>query len=285
MVKGTFAKLESCRCVVADCKRASSLLAPATPTRAGTSSSSSFTCGRSPILNHIYFIVAFVSTVSIASYHISAINMSLRSKKKHSSLPLFRSPLSEKITLKRQENRVIAGRMDWGTPIGPRRANAWQYTLDFAAAELNGVQDQDQDRDQNPNPNPNPNQSQDQQFKKSCHTALIPLIEHRATRFPVYRCTSEIMAANIGALSPSSSPRLPSPPPFPEVQLGPRSPTMNTSSNTASPGLPNPGNASPGLIDQTKLDDGSTRRIRPGTKAADMASGPPLVPLAEVGFI
>lgn len=273
MVKGTFAKLESCRCVVADCKRASSLLAPATPTRAGTSSSSSFTCGRSPILNHIYFIVAFVSTVSIASYPISAINMSLRSKKKHSSLPPFRSPLSEKITLKRQENRVIAGRMDWGTPIGPRRAKAWQYTLDFAAAELNGVQDQ------------SPNQSQDQEFKKSCHTALIPLIEHRATPFPVYRCTSEIMAANIGALSPSSSPRLPSPPPFPEVQLGPRSPTMNTSSNTASPGLPNPGNASPSLIDPTKLDDGSTRRIRPGTKAADMASGPPLVPLAEVGFI
>jgi hypothetical protein len=29
-------------------------------------------------------------------------------------------------------------------------------------------------------------------------------------------------------------------------------------------------------------DDGSTRRIRPGTKAADMAFGPPLIPLSQV---
>lgn len=31
-----------------------------------------------------------------------------------------------------------------------------------------------------------------------------------------------------------------------------------------------------------KNDTGAMRRIRPGTKAADMASGPPLVPLSEV---
>lgn len=31
-------------------------------------------------------------------------------------------------------------------------------------------------------------------------------------------------------------------------------------------------------------DDGSTRRIRPGTKAADMAFGPPLIPLSQVSY-
>lgn len=30
------------------------------------------------------------------------------------------------------------------------------------------------------------------------------------------------------------------------------------------------------------LEGAAMRRIRPGTKAADMASGPPLVPLSEV---
>jgi hypothetical protein len=31
-----------------------------------------------------------------------------------------------------------------------------------------------------------------------------------------------------------------------------------------------------------ETEDGSTRRIRPGTKAADMASGLPLIPLSQV---
>lgn len=35
--------------------------------------------------------------------------------------------------------------------------------------------------------------------------------------------------------------------------------------------------------DTANLDQGATRRIRPGTKAADMASGPPVVPLHQVG--
>jgi len=74
-------------------------------------------------------------------------------------------------------------------------------------------------------------------------------------------------------VSPSSSPRLPSPPPFTEVQIGPKSPTVGDS--------PGKGKL---LGGSTKPDDGSTRRIRPGTKAADMASGPPLVPLAQVCF-
>nr|KMM69039.1 Mob1 family protein [Coccidioides posadasii RMSCC 3488] len=66
--------------------------------------------------------------------------------------------------------------------------------------------------------------------------------------------------------SPSSSPRLPSPPPFTEVQIGPKSPTVSDSPLAASPAQ----------------DDASTRRIRPGTKAVDMASGPPLVPLSQL---
>jgi hypothetical protein len=73
--------------------------------------------------------------------------------------------------------------------------------------------------------------------------------------------------------SPSSSPRLPSPPPFTEVQIGPKSPTVSEGFGSAGEKL---------LGVTLEHDDGSTRRIRPGTKAADMASGPPLVPLAQV---
>lgn len=71
------------------------------------------------------------------------------------------------------------------------------------------------------------------------------------------------------SVSPSSSPRLPSPPPFTEVQIGPKSPGLGPSLEQQSAEPP-------------YEDDGATRRIRPGTKAADMAAGPPLVPLAEV---
>lgn len=74
--------------------------------------------------------------------------------------------------------------------------------------------------------------------------------------------------------SPSSSPRAYSPPPAPEVQIaGPKSPAM----------IGEPGPLIPEAEDTAKLDQGATRRIRPGTKAADMASGPPLVPLHQVG--
>ncbi|ETN42658.1 uncharacterized protein HMPREF1541_01815 [Cyphellophora europaea CBS 101466] len=73
-----------------------------------------------------------------------------------------------------------------------------------------------------------------------------------------------------GGVSPSSSPRLPSPPPMPELQFGPQSPltgaTMSESQDEAN----------------NKQDESARRRIRPGTKAADMAKGPPLVPLNQV---
>ncbi|DAA78201.1 TPA_exp: Uncharacterized protein A8136_5904 [Trichophyton benhamiae CBS 112371] len=75
------------------------------------------------------------------------------------------------------------------------------------------------------------------------------------------------------AVSPSSSPRLPSPPPFTEVQIAPKSPTVNDGKSDGSDeflGIPH------------GQDDASARRIRPGTKAANMASGPPLVPLSEL---
>jgi hypothetical protein len=72
-----------------------------------------------------------------------------------------------------------------------------------------------------------------------------------------------------GGVSPSSSPRLPSPPPFTEVQIGPKSPLVADANQ-------NP------FGDTARIDNGSTRRIRPGTKAADMDKGPPLVPLNEV---
>lgn len=74
------------------------------------------------------------------------------------------------------------------------------------------------------------------------------------------------------ASSPSSSPRLPSPPPFTEVQIGPQSPSVGESF----------GNDAEQLLGVAATDDGSTRRIRPGSKAANMAFGPPLIPLSQL---
>lgn len=76
------------------------------------------------------------------------------------------------------------------------------------------------------------------------------------------------------AVSPSSSPRLPSPPPFTEVQIGPQSPSVGESFG-AEADLQLLG-VSPGT------DDGPTRRIRPGSKSSEMAAGPPLIPLSQV---
>ncbi|EED20741.1 Mob1 family protein [Talaromyces stipitatus ATCC 10500] len=83
--------------------------------------------------------------------------------------------------------------------------------------------------------------------------------------------SNKMAATAAAAVSPLSSPRLPSPPPFTEVQIGPQSPTVGDKGGDSQLFTP--------LIE---TDDGSTRRIRPGTKAADMASGPPLVPLSQL---
>ncbi|KAH6607480.1 mob kinase activator-like 4 [Trichoderma cornu-damae] len=72
------------------------------------------------------------------------------------------------------------------------------------------------------------------------------------------------------SLAPSS-PRLPSPPPPAEIQLGPNSPSGGPAAALVT-----------SEMDQSHLDASSARRIHPGTKSADMAAGPPLVPLSEM---
>jgi hypothetical protein len=74
------------------------------------------------------------------------------------------------------------------------------------------------------------------------------------------------------AASPSRSPRLPSPPPIAEDQLGPKSPTAGTPNQQ-------------GVLGANSFDEGASRRIRPGTKAVDMPEGPELVPLKNVCFL
>ncbi|KAI9846035.1 MAG: hypothetical protein M1838_001462 [Thelocarpon superellum] len=76
----------------------------------------------------------------------------------------------------------------------------------------------------------------------------------------------------MGPMSPKRSPRLPSPPPFTEVQFGPSSPSIGGSggSKFGSEDTPDTNNA------------GATRRVRPGSRSVDMASGPPLVPLGDL---
>ncbi|KAK5660224.1 hypothetical protein OQA88_12758 [Cercophora sp. LCS_1] len=71
------------------------------------------------------------------------------------------------------------------------------------------------------------------------------------------------------SLAPSS-PRLPSPPPPAEIQIGPKSPLMGPNATRAQ------------QIEQNACEASSKRRIHPGTKSADMAAGPPLVPLHEL---
>lgn len=72
---------------------------------------------------------------------------------------------------------------------------------------------------------------------------------------------------------PPSSPRLPSPPPPAEIQLGPQSPStsLNPTATRASQ-----------QMEQNAFTAAAKRRIHPGTKAADMAAGPPLVALNEL---
>ncbi|KFH47805.1 MOB kinase activator-like-like protein [Hapsidospora chrysogenum ATCC 11550] len=72
------------------------------------------------------------------------------------------------------------------------------------------------------------------------------------------------------ALAPSS-PRLPSPPPPAEIQIGPNSPSGGAAASL---------HATP--MEQSLLDANSKRRIHPGTKSCDMAAGPPLTALNEL---
>ncbi|KAI9833562.1 MAG: hypothetical protein M1826_007176 [Phylliscum demangeonii] len=95
--------------------------------------------------------------------------------------------------------------------------------------------------------------------------------------------------------SPSSSTRLPSPPPLTEVQFGPQSPKLATASHSTGSNItgsngdiagfePAAGShrGQEGLDGAAPKDVGPSRRIRPGTTAEDMASGPPMIPLNEL---
>jgi hypothetical protein len=77
----------------------------------------------------------------------------------------------------------------------------------------------------------------------------------------------------MATMSPSRSPRLPSPPPIAEDQLGPKSPISNITTEQ-------------GILGAAKsLDNGASRRIRPGTKVADIPEGPPLVETVDVRLV
>ncbi|KAI1738894.1 Mob1/phocein [Xylaria scruposa] len=71
------------------------------------------------------------------------------------------------------------------------------------------------------------------------------------------------------------SPRLPSPPPPAEIQLGPKSPVLSAAANRQAQQMQM-------QMEQTTNDANARRRIHPGTKSEDMAAGPPLVPLNEL---
>lgn len=75
------------------------------------------------------------------------------------------------------------------------------------------------------------------------------------------------------AQSPASSPRLPSPPPMAEDQVGATS----------------PGHMSLDELDKigqaAALEETAARRIRPGTRAEAMHEGPPLVDFSEVSAL
>jgi hypothetical protein len=76
----------------------------------------------------------------------------------------------------------------------------------------------------------------------------------------------------MAAVMAPASPRLPSPPPAAEIQIGPKSPSLNGG------GVGEQAQQR----EQTALDANAKRRVHPGTKSRDMAAGPPLVPLNEV---
>ncbi|KAI0111896.1 Mob1/phocein [Daldinia grandis] len=67
------------------------------------------------------------------------------------------------------------------------------------------------------------------------------------------------------------SPRLPSPPPPAEIQIGPKSPGLGSTASRQAQ-----------HIEQIMAEANAKRRIHPGTKSEDMAAGPPLIPLGEL---
>ncbi|WPG99391.1 Hypothetical protein R9X50_00220500 [Acrodontium crateriforme] len=70
--------------------------------------------------------------------------------------------------------------------------------------------------------------------------------------------------------SPASSPRLPSPPPIAEDQIGPQSPGISLYEEDGK------------VLGSSTLDTGASRRIHRGTTADEMAEGPPLIELQDI---
>ena len=103
--------------------------------------------------------------------------------------------------------------------------------------------------------------------------AIYPRLPQLAPRFPDPRPSFShspgLLSMTAAGVSHPSSPRLPSPPPFTEVQIGPKSPLIGDTL----------GKDAEELLGASPADE---RRIRPGTKALDMAAGPPLIPLSQV---
>lgn len=197
--------------------------------------------------------------------------MALKRIESFFGLPPFRSPRSKAVTEARQRQRVYLAKLEWGAPIGQPPAPSDQPVLRAPLVPEHAVElmmDEPPQLDIGEPALHLPGSGLDV-------TNIDNQFYLRMPGRPSPSCTSRQdldMATHTGGVSPSRSPRLPSPPPFTEVQIGPKSPTIGASAT---------GNEHE-LGGVNKPDIGATRRIRPGTKAADMASGPPLVPLAEV---
>lgn len=87
-------------------------------------------------------------------------------------------------------------------------------------------------------------------------------------------------------LSVSSTQRLPSPPPFTENQIQTDHPTVDTeplgSPRSAAASSAENKSTSESSTNHVKKEHGTVRRIRPGTRSIDIATGPPLIPLGEL---
>ncbi|RPA87518.1 Mob1/phocein [Ascobolus immersus RN42] len=85
--------------------------------------------------------------------------------------------------------------------------------------------------------------------------------------------------------NPPKSPRLPSPPPFAENQIEPSHPTVASEPPTSPARNPKSNGSLPSTKSSTSPTSNkyaTVRRIRPGTKSAEISTGPPLVPLSEL---
>lgn len=108
-----------------------------------------------------------------------------------------------------------------------------------------------------------------------CFVSLHTLYHHcnaQPLHAIYFHLADKLLETTKMSLQPSS-PRLPSPPPPTEIQIGPKSPSLGSSASQEP------------SIEQSVIEANASRRIHPGTKSVDMAAGPPLVPLSEVSYL